>query len=123
MYLDQDENKKDQDPNKPSPVKTQIKDKLSTVVHFRRARNLAMFMSILSLAVFLYLTAIAVPLFFAHWYLIIPLFGLIMYTRSFGSWEAYLKVREQSDKFAEALDKADEKTAEVRKKFETNVKK
>lgn len=85
-------------------------EKYTTIAHFKRLQKLTGVVSILWLAAFLFLTYLAVPLFFMHWYLIIPLVFLLVYTRSFGSWEAYTTVRHQSEVIADALDKLDEET-------------
>jgi hypothetical protein len=81
--------------------------KYTTKAHFKRAQKTAGILSILALAAFLFFTYLAVPAFFAHWYLIIPLALLLVYTRSFGSWEAYTTVRHQSEVIAEALEELD----------------
>lgn len=110
------------DPEKPNPeLKHEIQDKLSSVAHFKRARAFSMVASLFYLGIYLFAIYILVPAFFTHWILIIPFFLLLMNTRSFGTWDAYLRVREQSDKFADELDRIDEETLKSTKKFKSDV--
>lgn len=109
---------KPNDPNYKVKMKAQ---KYTTLAHFERARTISGIVSILLLGFFLFSVYVTVPLFFANWWLIVPFSLLLIYTRSFGSWEAYTKVREQSDVIALELDELDRTNAELGKKF-TDVK-
>lgn len=79
------------------------KDK-ATLKYFERQRTIAIIMSCLSLLVFLIVTALTAPLFFTNFWLCPILFALLIFTRAFGSWDAYAKMRKQTERMQEDLD-------------------
>ncbi len=61
-------------------------------------------LSILCLIGFIVAVYFTVPVFFSHFWLIIPLVLTLLFTKAFGSWEAYTKMREQTDQMQTELD-------------------
>lgn len=89
----------------------------TSVAAFKRGKKITGIMSILSLGAFIYLTWLLVPAFFSAWVLIFPLYSLLVFTRSFGAWDAYLQVRKNSDLMAEELEELEDSIL----KADTNV--
>lgn len=65
--------------------------------YFRRSKVITGVLSIACLFIFIVAIYFTVPAFYTYFWLIIPLFLTILFTKSFGSWEAYTKMREQTD--------------------------
>lgn len=72
--------------------------------YFRRSKTITGVLSIICLLIFIMAIYFTVPVFFTYFWLIVPLFLTILFTKSFGSWEAYTKMREQTDVMQQELD-------------------
>lgn len=84
-----------------SPATTK---EVGTLAYFKRSMNIRGVLSILSLLAFVICISITVPVFFTHFWLIIPLSLTLLFAKSFGAWEAYTKMREQTEVMQLELD-------------------
>lgn len=75
-----------------------------TLKYFERHRTIAATWSVIAFAAFLFITYITVPLFFTNFWLAPILLVLLVATRQYGSWDAYAKMRKQTNKMQEDLD-------------------
>lgn len=73
------------------------KKETATLESFKKFKALLGAMSIISLFVFIIAVFLTVPQFFAYFWLIIPLFLTLLFTKTFGAYEAYTKMRQQTD--------------------------
>ena len=75
-----------------------------TLKYFERHRTIAAAWSVISFSVFLLITYVTVPLFFTNFWLAPILLVLLIATRSYGSWDAYAKMRKQTNIMQQDLD-------------------
>lgn len=83
-------------------TETSPKEK-GTIKYFERSRTIAMYVSMLALAGFLLIVYLTVPFFFTNFWLGILLLVTLVATKSYGSWDAYAKMRKQTDRMQEEL--------------------
>ena len=75
-----------------------------SIDYFKRSKLIAGIFSLAALFVFLTVIYFTVPMFFTNFWLAPLLLLLLILTKSFGSWEAYTKMRQQTDIMQEELD-------------------
>src|SRR5215217_5826022 len=86
-----------------SNLETEVPKERGTLKYFQKHRSMAIFWSALSLLIFLIVTYVTVPLFFTNFWLAPILFLLLVFTKSYGSWDAYAKMRKQTERMQEDL--------------------
>lgn len=85
------------------PINGSKQEVNQTLAHFKRSRKAAAIASVLSLSALLFSIYVLVPEFFTHFWLIIPLFFTLLFAKSYGAWDAYVSVRENSEELEVAL--------------------
>lgn len=87
-----------------NPSHTTSKKEVGSISDFKRSKKIAGILSIICLAGFITAIYFTVPIFFSYFWLVIPFALTILFAKSYGSWEAYTKMREQTDTMQEELD-------------------
>lgn len=86
------------------PQNTSQPRETASLAYFQRSRTRSGALTALSLLVFLIVVFMTVPAFFSNFWLAPILLLIILFAKSFGSWDAYTKMRKQTDVMQRDLD-------------------
>jgi hypothetical protein len=92
----------------------------ASIEYFKRSKLVAGLFSILALVIFLAAIFFTVPAFFSYFWLAPLLLLLLILTKSYGAWEAYTKMRQQTDILQEELDEINQTIEKITNEKQQN---